>query len=172
MSEKISRIRIGDRLIGLKGLEDIFAEIQSYTWESPAAAQDELLRRVARNNYVPDGVRAAYHEALWREYRRFLGEEATGASGPGQGLEIAVLGLGCFGCQQFYQQVVDLVARLGLAADLEYSTDPAELARRQVRTAPALLVNGRVVVAGRIPLAAELEQILREAGRGATPGVS
>ncbi len=162
MTEKITQVRIGAKLIGLRGLEEVFGAVRSGPWGSPQQAQEEILRRVAAQNYVPPGSREEYRRALWREFRRLQGEEVE-AEAPA-GLEIKVLGLGCSGCRHFYQQVMEILAARGLAAELQYITDPALLQGYGIRTFPALIINGRVVVAGKVPPAAELEKILTEAG--------
>ena len=140
-------------------------ELSSRAGASTEAAQEELLRRAAGVNYIPSGCRDDYRRALWREFQRFRGEavEAEGALG----LEIKVLGLGCSGCQQFYQQVVDILAAHAIIADLQYITAPALLKDYEVRSFPALVINGRVVLAGQTPPPAQLEKILLAfTGRG------
>ncbi len=158
MADDLTFVRIGKNLIGLSGLTDIFQELASRVFESPEAAQEELLRRAAGVNYMPPGSRDDYGRALWQEFRRFLGEamEAEAADG----LEIKVLGLGCSGCQKFYQQVVDILAARAIIADLQYITAPALLNDYEVRSFPALIINGRLVLAGQIPAMAQLEKIL------------
>jgi hypothetical protein len=158
MTDKITQVRIGKNLIGIGGLEEIFQGVAARVWISPEAAQKELLRQVAARNYVPREAREAYRRALWREYRRFRGE-AVEPDAPA-GLEIKVLGLGCAGCHQFYQRLVNFLATRGLEAELQYVTDPAQLQEYGIRAFPALLVNGRTVLAGRIPPPAELERLL------------
>ncbi len=163
-ADDIVQVRIGRSLIGLRGLPEIFEAVSSRAWESPEAAQAELLRLAAGANYIPAGARGDYRQALWREFRRFQGEtEEVAADGL---LEIKVLGLGCSGCQQFYQQVVEILAAHALAADLQYITAPALLKDFGVRSFPALVINGRVVLAGQLPSPAQLEKILL-AGIGA-----
>ena len=157
MTEKITQLRIGNRLIGLKGLEEIFGEVPPGGWASAEQAQEEIYRRVAAHNYIPAACREEYRRALWREFRRRQGEDL--APEAPAGLEVTVLGLGCAGCQQFYRQVMEILAARGLAAELQYITDPGLLKEYGVRTFPALILNGRVVVAGRVPPAAELEKL-------------
>ena len=149
MADDLTFVRIGKNLIGLTGLTEIFQELASRSWESPAAAQEELLRRAAGANYIPPGSRDDYGRALWREFRRFKGEAAEAEAAAG--LEIKVLGLGCSGCQQFYQQVVDILAARAIIADLQYITAPALLKDYEVRSFPALMINGRLVLAGQRP---------------------
>jgi hypothetical protein len=158
MTDDITFVRIGKNLIGLRGLTEIFEELASRSWATPAAAQEEVLRRAAGANYIPPGSRDAYGRALWREFLRFRGEavEAEAAAG----LEIKVLGLGCSGCQQFYQQVVDILAAWAIIADLQYITAPALLKDYEVRSFPALMINGLLVLAGQRPAPAQLEKIL------------
>ena len=162
MTDKITQIRVGQKMIGLTGLEEIFQALKDSPG-SPEDLQEELLRRVAAKNYLPAARRGDYRSALWREFRRFRGE-AVDADAP-VGLEIKLLGLGCFGCQQFYQRVVNILADRRIQAGLDYITDPALLKDYDLRTFPALLINGRVAVAGRIPDPGELESILVEAAR-------
>jgi hypothetical protein len=158
MADDIIQVRIGKNLIGLKGLTEIFEDLAPRSWESPEAAQAELLRRAAGANYIPSGSWDDYGRALWREFLRFKGEAAeTETTG---GLEIKVLGLGCSGCQQFYQQVVDILAARAIMADLQYITAPALLKDYGVRSFPALMINGRMVLAGQRPAPAQLEKIL------------
>jgi hypothetical protein len=158
MADELTFVRIGKNLIGLSGLTEIFQDLASRSWESPQAAQEELLRRAAGANYVPPGSRDDYGRALWREFRRFKGEAAEAEASTG--LEIKILGLGCSGCQQFYQQVVDILAARAITADLQYITAPALLKDYDVRSYPALIVNGRLVLAGQRPAPAQLEKIL------------
>jgi hypothetical protein len=164
MAEKITQVQVGKNRIGLRGLEAVFLALRGRQWTSPEEAQEELMSRVAAENYLPPGSRAAYKKALWREFRRFRGE-AVEEEAPGA-LEVTVLGLGCAACQGFYQMVVDTLAAMGLEAGLNYVTDPAILKDYGVRPLPALLVNGRVAAAGRVPSPAEIKDILAAARQG------
>jgi hypothetical protein len=158
MTDDITLVRIGKNLIGLRGLPEIFEDLVSWAFESPEAAREELLCRAAGANYIPSGSREDYGRALWQEFRRFKGEAAVAEGGAG--LEIKVLGLGCSGCQQFYQQVVDILAARAIIADLQYITAPVLLKDYEVQSFPALIINGRLVLAGQRPAMAQLEKIL------------
>lgn len=168
MPDKITQIYVGQRLVGLAGLEEIFQDLARSPLEAPGALQEELLRRVAARNYLPPGSRPAYRQALWREFRRYRGEEVEPEASPG--LNIQVLGLGCTGCQIFYRQVLDILTRRRMEAGVEYITDPTRLKEYSIRTLPALLINGEVALWGRIPQPAELEKLLLEAEKKQVSG--
>jgi hypothetical protein len=166
MSNNITQVRVGSNLIGLKGLEEIFQAFSEQAWETEEQAQEELCRLVAAVNYIPAGARPAYRLALWREFRRFRGEEVGLPTL--EGLEVKVLGLGCAGCRHFYQQVVDILAAKKIEAAIQYITEPNLLKDYQVRAFPALIINDRLVLEGRLPPPAELSNILMEACNRAT----
>jgi hypothetical protein len=109
---------------------------------------------------MPPGSREDYGRAFWQEFLRFKGDVAEAEAAAG--LEIKVLGLGCSGCQQFYQQVVDILAARAIIADLQYITAPVLLKDYNVQSFPALIINGRLVLAGQRPAPAQLEKILLE----------
>ncbi len=160
MTGKITQIRIQGKLMGLAKLEEAFQEVAASTLIPMEALQKELLVRVAKHNYIPREGREAYKVALWREFQRFRGEDP-----PPEMLdilEVVVLGAGCFGCQNLYRQVIDLVAQKGVKADVQYITDPTRRKDFSVPHLPALLVNGRVALAGRLPGPAELEALVLE----------
>jgi hypothetical protein len=168
MADDVTQVRIGKNLVGLKGLPEIFAALSPRAGAAGAAVQEELLRRAAALNYIPAGARDDYRRALWRELQRFRGEAVEAEDDAG--LEIKVLGLGCSGCQQFYQQVVNILAAHAVSADLQYITDPALLKDYEGRAMPALVINGRVVLAGQMPAPAQLEKILLDhIGAGGAP---
>jgi len=171
MTPKIVQIRIQGTLVGLAGLEEAFQEVAELDLTSPEVLQEEFLARLARHNYIPREAREAYKAALWREFRRFRGEEPTPETA--DRLEVVVLGAGCFGCQQLYRQVIELLANKLVPADVQYITDPVRLQDYPVKNLPALLVNGRVALAGRLPAPAELEGLLlEEAGNQAQTPVA
>ena len=56
--------------------------------------------------------------------------------------------------------MVDILAAHAIIADLQYITAPALLKDYEVRSFPALVINGRLVLAGQMPPPAQLEKIL------------
>ncbi len=75
-------------------------------------------------------------------------------------MDIKILGSGCAKCQQLEANTVIALAELGLEADIEKVTDPAEIASWGVMTTPALVVDDEVLIAGRLPSPAEVRGLL------------
>ncbi len=77
-------------------------------------------------------------------------------------MKIIVAGPGCGRCFATEKNVVDACAALSLAADVSHVFDVREYAKLGVRITPAVIVDGKVVVAGKIPTVDELKKILSE----------
>jgi small redox-active disulfide protein 2 len=73
---------------------------------------------------------------------------------------ISVLGSGCANCNRLTALTEQALAELGVAAEVEKVTDVAEIAAAGVMATPALVVDGEVLMAGRIPGLAALEREL------------
>ncbi|HHT65035.1 MAG TPA: thioredoxin family protein [Clostridiales bacterium] len=77
-------------------------------------------------------------------------------------MEIKVLGTGCAKCKQLEKDVFNALAELDLAADVEKVQDIKKIMSYKVMSTPALVVNGKVKVAGRVPRADELKKLITE----------
>jgi small redox-active disulfide protein 2 len=78
-------------------------------------------------------------------------------------MKIEILGTGCAKCHLLEQTAKAAADSLGLAYELTHVTDIREFAKRGVIFTPALTVDGRVVVAGRVPSESEVRGILQKA---------
>jgi small redox-active disulfide protein 2 len=78
-------------------------------------------------------------------------------------VKIEVLGSGCANCQRLEALARQAVAKLGMEAEVEHVTDIKEIMARGVMATPGLAVNGKVVSRGRVPSAAEVENLIRGA---------
>ena len=76
-------------------------------------------------------------------------------------MKIQVVGPGCPRCETTEKNVFNACAELDLAADIEHVRDVRQFAGLGVWTTPAVVVDGKVVISGRVPTVAELKQLLR-----------
>ena len=75
-------------------------------------------------------------------------------------MKIEVLGMGCCSCVKLYETVQEVVAELGLSAEVVKVDDMKAILANGVMTTPALVVNGVVKVAGRVPGKDEIKKYL------------
>jgi len=73
---------------------------------------------------------------------------------------IEVLGTGCAKCKALEKAVREVVEQNGIDAGIRKVEDIVEIMKFNVMTTPALVVDGKVVVKGRVPSNEELKQIL------------
>ena len=73
---------------------------------------------------------------------------------------IEVLGTGCPKCKALEKVTREVVERNGIDAGIRKVEDIVEIMKYNVMTTPALVVDGKVVVKGRVPSSDELKQIL------------
>jgi len=71
-------------------------------------------------------------------------------------MEIKVLGTGCMKCQKLYAEAEQAIAQAGVPATLVKVEKLDEIMGYGVMMTPALVVDGEVKCAGRIPKAAEI----------------
>ncbi len=70
-------------------------------------------------------------------------------------LVIKVLGTGCENCQKVEQVAHQAVAIMGVEAQVLKVTDYAEIQKYNILATPGLVINEKLVCAGRIPTTAE-----------------
>ena len=64
-------------------------------------------------------------------------------------MEILVVGAGCASCDKVYEDTREAVKELGLAAEVRKVEDLVEMVQMGIMTVPALVVDGKVLSAGR-----------------------
>lgn len=159
----ISQIRIGQHTFGIVGLKQAFEALsETHAKQPDGAVAEELLRRLSDKNYIPDTVKEKYSRAFVREFRKYLGqpftEEKSGL------LEIKVLGAGCTVCDGIENQIMEVLADIGLAADLEHIREADRIAEYKVKTTPALIINGSLMGSGAVTSKGQIHNWLKEFG--------
>ena len=82
-------------------------------------------------------------------------------------MKIEVAGPGCARCQMTEKNVINACAELNLPADVSHVTDMKAIRDLGVWMTPAVIVDGKIVVSGKVPTVPELKKILGGAGKAA-----
>lgn len=77
-------------------------------------------------------------------------------------MKIQIAGPGCPNCQATERNVVNACAELDFAADISHVTNIAEIVDLGVMRTPAVVVDGEIVTAGRVPTVPEIKKILEQ----------
>lgn len=75
-------------------------------------------------------------------------------------MKIQVAGPGCARCDAAEKNVLEACRQLGLDAEVTHVRDMLQIAKLGVRMTPAVVVDGKVIVAGKIPSVDDLKQLL------------
>lgn len=75
-------------------------------------------------------------------------------------MKVLVLGSGCSRCKTVLENVKTAVSTLGLNADIEKVESIEEMMKYGILSTPAVVVDGKVKSAGRVPTPKELEALL------------
>ena len=164
MEEKDYRlVVVGNTQVGLIGLKGIFEELKEKR-DKPEAELKLLLAEMAgRKNYIAASVKQEYEKALFREFKKFLGEKVEEERGGF--LEVTILGPGCYSCNKLEQDVMAVLSETGFQASLIHITDPKLIAQYGVLPTPALIINGKVKSSGRVPSKSMVKKWLEEESR-------
>lgn len=74
--------------------------------------------------------------------------------------KIQILGTGCAKCEKLAANTKQAADRLGLDYELEKITELNQIMSFGVMTTPGLAVDGKVLIAGKVPSPAEIEKLL------------
>ena len=161
-SDEVSQINVGGSRVGIIGLKSILSEVaESCADRSDEEIRAELLKRLNQRNYIAGSSREKYGQAFLREFKKFTGRPVE--NGDSDGVEIKVLGPGCISCDRLEQDLIAVMAEMGMAADLEHVTDIAEIGSYGVMGTPALVINREVKAVGSVPPKPKLKRWLQEA---------
>ena len=75
-------------------------------------------------------------------------------------MKIQVAGPGCPRCQETEKNVREACSQLNLAADISHVFDMKEFAKLGVLFTPAVIVDGKIVISGKLPTVEELKKYL------------
>jgi small redox-active disulfide protein 2 len=75
-------------------------------------------------------------------------------------MKVQIIGIGCARCNELEKRVVDALAEMNVAADIEHVNDLKRFVSLGVFSTPGLTVDGKVVSQGRVPSKDELKGLL------------
>lgn len=73
---------------------------------------------------------------------------------------IKILGSGCSNCKKLEHNARKAIEELGINAQIIKVENPFEIMSYRIMSTPALVINGRVLVAGRVAKTKEIKEIL------------
>lgn len=76
-------------------------------------------------------------------------------------MNIKVIGTGCEKCDQLYANVQEALKITGRVAEVEKIEDLMEIVKLGVMTSPSLMIDGKLVVSGRIANPDELVKLMK-----------
>lgn len=77
-------------------------------------------------------------------------------------MEIKILGTGCAKCKSLEKITRDMIIETGVDASVSKVDDIMDIMTYGVAATPALVIDGKVVVYGRIPSSNEMKKILTQ----------
>jgi small redox-active disulfide protein 2 len=75
--------------------------------------------------------------------------------------KIEILGPGCARCKQTHRVIQHVVEQEGLKVDVVKEESLARMSALNVMSTPAVAVDGKVILSGRVPTAEEVRTMLR-----------
>ena len=75
-------------------------------------------------------------------------------------MEIKILGTGCAKCKNLEKITREVVAKNGINATIIKVEDITEIMKYNIMATPALVVNEKVEIKGRVPSADEIKNVL------------
>jgi len=153
-------VRVGNNQVGLIGLKAIFEELKTKRNESETNLKEMLVEKAEEKNYIPNSVKEEYKNALFREFKKFLGEKVEEEGGGF--LEVIILGPGCYSCNKLEQDVMAVLSENEIQASLTHISDPKLMAQYGIVITPALVINGKVKSKGTLPPKSQIKKWLEE----------
>jgi len=75
-------------------------------------------------------------------------------------MDIKILGTGCANCKNLEKATYNAVAELDILANISKVEDIQQIMSYGIMRTPALVVDGKVIVYGRVPSVSEIKEML------------
>jgi small redox-active disulfide protein 2 len=77
-------------------------------------------------------------------------------------MKIEILGVGCAKCIKLEETAKQAAKELGLDAEVVHVTDLSEISKRGVLMTPGLVIDGKVVSAGKVPSVEKIKELIQK----------
>ncbi len=77
-------------------------------------------------------------------------------------MKVQIAGPGCPRCQSTETAVREALAELNLDAEISKVTDYKDMAQLGVRLTPAVVIDGKIALSGRVPTTSEARELLQK----------
>jgi len=77
-------------------------------------------------------------------------------------MDIKILGPGCARCASLEKEVINALAEMDVAANVKKVKDIQEIISYKIMSTPALVINDKVKVAGKVPKREEIKKYIQE----------
>lgn len=77
-------------------------------------------------------------------------------------MEIKILGPGCPKCKALEKSVINALAEMDISAEVTKVEDIMKIMEYGVMNTPGLVINGKVILAGRLPALNEIKSLITQ----------
>jgi small redox-active disulfide protein 2 len=77
-------------------------------------------------------------------------------------MNIIVLGTGCPKCKTLEKITREIVTEMGITAEIRKEEDIVKIMQYGIMNTPGLVINGKVVLSGRVPSPTELKELFKK----------
>ena len=161
--DEVVKIKVGQFTVGIVGLKAALEKAAEEGLPADDTGGQQLLQWLKPKNYIPSSSEVAYAGAFLQEYRKHCGLPVEAQKS--EGLEVKILGPGCINCNKLEQMVYKVMSTASLVGTVEHVRDLNEIAAYGILPIPALVINGQIKCAGRLPVEKQVLQWLTEAAR-------
>ena len=77
-------------------------------------------------------------------------------------MDVKIIGSGCDDCSRLYDNTVAALAELNMDAEVAKIGDLIEIVKLGVMSAPSLMVDGKLLVAGKVATQKEIIKLLKK----------
>lgn len=153
----IKTVVINGKQVGIVDLDEVFERAKEKNFKSEEEIKDFILSEVKNKNYIPPSLERTYREELYEEFLISSGKRERKTSDTPR---IRLYGVGCPRCEGMNRTILEVISEKNLAVDYQYVKDINEMKKIGIMASPSLIINDKLVSAGRVLTKREIEGLL------------